>query len=111
MAICNSVLIFIKCKSAFNEQEKVLVGAFSEECVSRNSVETLAGGMVTPHKLFNCPHLLVLVVGLRGVVPPPAPAHLILRVGAAAGLARHLGLWPRTCADIYPRHKAALGLI
>ena len=110
MAICNSVLIF-KCKSAFNEQEKVLVGAFSEECVSRNSVETSAGGMVTPHKLFNCPHLLVLVVGLRCVVPPPAPAHLILRVRAAAGLARHLGLWPRTCADIYPRHKAALGLI
>ena len=56
-------------------------------------------------------YLLVLVVGLRGVVPPPAPAHLLLRVGAAAGLARHLGLWPRTCADIYPRHKVALGLI
>ena len=56
-------------------------------------------------------YLLVLVVGLRGVVPPPAPAHLLLRVGAAAGLARHLGLWPRTCADIYPRHEVALGLI
>ena len=56
-------------------------------------------------------YLLVLVVGLRGVVPPPAPAQLLLRIGAAAGLARHLGLWPRTCTDIYPRHKAALGLI